>query len=165
MFWLWACTTDPIVVERPPVESLARARLAYRGELRYFDDTLAGLWADLDGRGLLDDTLVVFFTDHGEQQMERGVLDHGFELYAEENRSVAGFWAKTLVPGTWTGPTLHTDLPVTVLGLLGLPSTGTGIPLGQALDHGVPQLSIVRGDRQLHQDWDGVHTFQRCGTR
>ncbi|MEM6930334.1 MAG: sulfatase-like hydrolase/transferase, partial [Myxococcota bacterium] len=64
-------------------------RFRFRAELRYFDDTLAALWADLDARGDLDDTLVVFFTDHGEQFYERGTLGHSHELFAEETAAVA----------------------------------------------------------------------------
>ncbi|MEQ1502365.1 MAG: sulfatase-like hydrolase/transferase [Myxococcota bacterium] len=155
---------------------LDRLHVLYDGELRYFDDTLGRLWAAADDRGALDDTLVVWMTDHGEQQLERGVVDHGFDLFAEENRAGAGFWAKTLAPGAWSGPTLHQDLAVTLEALYGrpIPPTATGIPLGQAPadrvrsvfaysvpDYGVPQLAVIAGDRALHYAWDGVRAFHR----
>ncbi|MCB9689381.1 MAG: sulfatase-like hydrolase/transferase [Alphaproteobacteria bacterium] len=155
---------------------LARVDATYRAELRSFDDQLASLWADLDASGALDDTLVVFATDHGEQQMERGVIDHGFELYAEENRSTAAFWAKGLSPRVWTGPTLHTDLAVTLWTLYGLevPEKASGLVLGAApadrprrvmaysrVDHGPPQLGIVEPGFVLHYDFAGGRAAHR----
>lgn len=61
------------------------------------------MWAELDKRGALDDTLVVFVTDHGEQFAERGGFYHGVWLGSEENRSTAAFWAKNLDAGVWRG--------------------------------------------------------------
>lgn len=151
----------------------------YRGELRYLDDVLAQLWDELGGMGVLDDTLVVFLTDHGEQLLERGVFDHGFELHAEENRAMAGLWARALAPSRWRGPTLHQDLAATLFELYDLDpgEPVSGIPLGQApddravavmaysqVDAGAVQLSAVQGDRQLHTTWDGAHELYELDT-
>lgn len=172
-------------LERFPTEDAAwqqalldRVEVVYEGELRSFDDTLATLWADLDATGALDDTLVVFFTDHGEQLMERGVIDHGFRLFAEENRAAAAFWAKSLPPVAWTGPTLHTDLAATLAAVYGLDlPAASGIPLGEApadrvrrlfaystADYGPPQLGVVRGARVVHHAFDGVRSLHRTDT-
>ncbi|MCA9489699.1 MAG: sulfatase-like hydrolase/transferase [Myxococcales bacterium] len=158
---------------------IARVDATYRAELRSFDDQLASLWADLDASGALDDTLVVFYTDHGEQQMERGVIDHGFRLFAEENRSTALFWAKDLAPRVWTGPTLHTDLAVTLWSLFGLPipKDASGVVLGEApadrtrrvmaysrVDHGPPQLGVIQPGFALHYDFAGGREAHRTTT-
>ncbi|HHO49810.1 MAG TPA: hypothetical protein ENK18_02815 [Deltaproteobacteria bacterium] len=151
----------------------------YRGAVRYLDDVLAQLWSELDAMGLLDDVLVVFLTDHGEQLMERGVFDHGYALYAEESRAAAGLWARTLAPGSWWGPTLHQDLAATLFELYDVDPGGpvSGIPLGSAPDDravgvmayswhdaGAVQLSVVHGDRQLHTTWDGGHELYELDT-
>jgi arylsulfatase A-like enzyme len=143
----------------------------YRAELGWFDLQLDTLWEGLDGAGLLDDALVVFHTDHGEQLMERGVLDHGFELHAEENRAAAAFWARTLVPGTVETPTSHEDLGATTFAVLGhapaVPPSGFVVgsaPEGRVrrlfaysrYDHGAPQLGIVRGGTVALADWGGA---------
>lgn len=156
-----------------------RVDATYRAELRHFDDVLAGLWADLEEAGALDDTLVLFFTDHGEQQHERGRFDHGYELFAEENRSTAAFWAEDLAPGVWSGPTLHTDLAVTLETLYGLvvPRHASGLALGSApidravhvmafssVDHGAPQLGVVEPGFALHYDFAGVRSAHRTDT-
>jgi arylsulfatase len=93
----------------------------YRGELRYLDDQLSVIWSGLDRVGLLDDTLVVFWTDHGEQFFERNKQSHAYNLNAEENNGVWFVWAKNLVPGEWTGPTHGIDVVPTVLDALGVP--------------------------------------------
>ena len=55
----------------------------YDGELRYTDAQIGELLADLDRRGLLDHTLVVVISDHGEELLDRGGIDHGSSLYDE----------------------------------------------------------------------------------
>jgi len=92
----------------------------YHGELTYLDDQLAAVWPVLDANGVLDDTLVIVWTDHGEQFFERGNQSHAYDLEAEENNGVLFFWAKNLVPGEWTGPTHAVDLVPTVLDALGV---------------------------------------------
>ena len=48
----------------------------YDGEVRVFDD-LVGHWLDkLESLGILDDTLVVVTSDHGEELLERGHVGH-----------------------------------------------------------------------------------------
>lgn len=144
----------------------------YRAEIRRMDDALAELFDALGSMSLLEDVLVVWLTDHGEQLLERGQIDHGFALHAEENRAAAGLWARTLRPGRWEGPTLHQDLAATLFDLYEIaPETPlSGIPLGHApvdrgvavmaysrVDAGSVQVSVIQGDRQLHTDWDGTH--------
>ncbi len=152
-------------------QALARAciRNYYGAEIRYWDDQLARLWAGLEREGILDDTLVVFWTDHGEQIGDHGGFQHGSTLYDEENRSTVAFWAKDVVPLRWTGPTIHQDVAPTILEALGLPrGDHTGIVVGEAPDDrarvmfshiygwNVPQLAVVQADRKLYYSWDGT---------
>lgn len=109
-------------------------RVRYAGEVRYLDDQLRDMFAGLDALGLLDDTLVVVWTDHGEQFWEHGDLGHAYELTAPENDGVAFFWARSILPGAWEGPTTAIDLVPTLLSLYGLPMPDevTGKPVGSA---------------------------------
>lgn len=141
----------------------------YRGEIRYWDANLEIFWNDLDARGLLDDTLVAFWFDHGEQFGEHGDFMHGLTLFAEENRGFAAFWAKNIVPAVWTGLTVHQDLPPTILDALGLPPAEehTGVVAGTAPDdrsvytfnylvgYSEPLYGITKGDRQMLYHFDG----------
>ena len=92
----------------------------YDAEVRYLDQQLSYLWLWLGSVGALEDTLVVFFTDHGEQFFEHGELTHAKTLYEEEVGAVAAFWARNLAPVSYTGPTSHRDLVPGILEVLGL---------------------------------------------
>ncbi len=104
----------------------------YHGEVAYLDDQLADMWADLEQRGWLDDTMVVFWTDHGEAFWEHGDQGHAYTLNQEENDGLMFFWSKNIVAGGWSGPTTAPDLAPTLLDLLDLPTPPevTGVPIG-----------------------------------
>jgi arylsulfatase A-like enzyme len=111
----------------PTMSAADQANLAahlwarYHGELRYLDDQIAAFWAQLEAEHLLDDTLVVVWTDHGEQFWEHDQQSHAFYLGAEENDAVLFFWARNLPTQEWTRPTHSVDLVPTVLDALGMP--------------------------------------------
>lgn len=144
----------------------------YDAEIEYWDAEFGRLWAELDAMGALDDTLVVFVTDHGEQLLERGSLGHGYTLGAEENRSTAAFWAKGIVPRVWTANTVHEDLAATLQDHFDVvpPTPSTGTVVGLAPDDrmlrallywstGAARLSVVQHDTQLLYDWWGEKHF------
>ncbi len=113
---------------------LEHLTIRYTGELRYLDDLLQQIWIDLTARGLLKDTLVVFWTDHGEQFWEHDYQAHARGLNQEENASFAFFWADNIVPASWTEPTTHADIAPTILSILGvdIPDVVSGSPAGTA---------------------------------
>lgn len=96
--------------ERGQALLLAHMKVHYSAEIRYMDDQLALLWAGLDAAGALDDTLVLLWTDHGEQFHEHKKWGHSAGLYQEENRALAGWWAPGLTPTRWDVPVQHQDL-------------------------------------------------------
>lgn len=107
----------------------------YTGELRYQDDRMAEWFAEMDRDGWLDHTLVVVWTDHGEQWFERGQFGHAYDLGAEETDGVLGLWAKGMEPAAWDGPTHAVDLVPSVLEALDLPWADEdlhGYPVGAA---------------------------------
>ena len=54
---------------------------AYDGCVRYIDEHIGRLVAELDERGQLDNTLVIITADHGEMLGEHDLLDHGHCVY------------------------------------------------------------------------------------
>lgn len=65
--------------------SAARTPLdRYDGGIAYMDATLGGLFTELRARGVLDRTLVIVTSDHGEGFGEHGLFDHGNSLYRTE---------------------------------------------------------------------------------
>ncbi len=150
----------------------------YEGGLRYWDEHFAEMWSDFETRGLLDDTLVVFWTDHGESFGEHDDLFvHAVSLYDTENRATAAFWARDIEPLRWTGPTTHQDIAPTILTALDVPlGDHTGRVLGHARfdrvrvafnylrGSGIPMISAIQGDRKLMYWWDGTKRFYDLST-
>ncbi len=74
---IWrACTHDFDV----PDEALERMRRFYAGSVRYLDDWMEALLTQLEQADVLDDTLVIVCSDHGENFGEGGLLAHAFSL-------------------------------------------------------------------------------------
>jgi choline-sulfatase len=65
----------------PPTIRLRRGESGYKAELAYVDGVLGGFWAFLEGRGLLNKSLIVFTSDHGEGLNEHGESTHGYFVY------------------------------------------------------------------------------------
>ncbi|MFT4626049.1 MAG: arylsulfatase A-like enzyme [Myxococcota bacterium] len=159
--------------EWPEMSAPDRANLTahltrrYQGEVAFLDASLSGMFADLGARGLLDDTLVVVWNDHGESFWEHGNQSHAWTLHRPENDGLAFFWAPNIVPGAWDGPTHATDLMPTLLELLALPIPEgvTGIPLGLAppgrarfantVARAGVQQSVQIGKNKLLYEWTG----------
>jgi arylsulfatase A-like enzyme len=104
---IWrACVADFDI----PDEALGRMRHLYARSIRYMDDWLGRLLERLDTAGILDDTAVIFTSDHGENFGEGGLMAHAFSL---DDRLIH-------VPFVAAGP--RTDrLPQTVTSLGKLP--------------------------------------------
>lgn len=142
----------------------------YDGEIRFWDTEFGKFWDSLDSLGALDDTLVVFVTDHGQQFFERGGHGHGIFLGPEENRSTAAFWAKDLAPRVWEEPTVHQDVNATINDLYGIVpiNARSGFALGDAPPRAIRiinywgdtvQLGVIRDQTQLNYNFDGSRWF------
>lgn len=55
----------------------------YDAEIRELDDLLASFFGELQSRGLLDHTLVIVTSDHGEEFLEHGDVLHGRTMHRE----------------------------------------------------------------------------------
>ena len=128
----------------------------------------------LEASGALEDTLVVVWSDHGEQFWEHGLHTHAYTMHYAENDALAFFWGKNLKPGVWSEPTTHIDLAPTILEALGQPIPGdvTGEPVGLAREDRVIHtlsdarlgimMSIQVSDSKLQYRWKyGEKEFYR----
>ena len=72
-----------ITFDAPPTDGMVRdLHNAYDGGIAYLDDQLRVLLEELERRGVLDNTVVIVTSDHGEHFGEHGLIDHGNSLYA-----------------------------------------------------------------------------------
>ncbi len=122
-FFLWIHYFDPHADYEPPPDIAARfPGDPYSGEIHYADRELGRVFKELDVDGVLDQTLFVFTSDHGDSLGEHGERTHGLFIYEATTR-VPLLMAGPGVPvGRRVDATVRTaDIVPTVLELLGLP--------------------------------------------
>jgi arylsulfatase A-like enzyme len=94
----------------------------YDGGISYVDAQLGKLFAELEARGELENTIVMVTSDHGEEFFEHGNKTHRKSLFAESVHVpwiVA--WPGMIDPGAEIdGATGIIDIAPTIYGLLGL---------------------------------------------
>ncbi len=98
----------------------------YDGALRFLDDELGAVLADLERRGLADDTVFCLVADHGEEFLEHGRIGHGHGVW---QNLLAVPWILHVpgqAPQVVTTPVSLIDLPPTLLAAAGLPADGAG---------------------------------------
>jgi arylsulfatase A-like enzyme len=75
--------TNPAIREGMDPADLAHVLALYDAEIRFTDDVLKDILDDLEGRGMLENTLVVVTSDHGEEFFEHGMKGHNKTLFDE----------------------------------------------------------------------------------
>lgn len=65
-------------------EEIACVHNKYMAGVRMADDAVKAVIDHLDKLGIRDRTLIVITSDHGQELLERGVIDHGNSLYEEQ---------------------------------------------------------------------------------
>lgn len=116
-----------------PDRFIRRAIDRYDGEILHNDWSLEQLAGKLKQLGILDNTLIVVVSDHGEEFWEHGWTSHGHSLYQELTNGVFLMWNPKLIPvsGRIHEPVQLIDVMPTVLDLLGVPIPG--VVEGQSL--------------------------------
>ena len=94
----------------------------YDGEIRYTDETIGRILEFAAARGLLDNTLVVVTSDHGDEFLDHGKKGHRHTLYQEViHIPLVLWWPHRLRPARISNVVRLYDLAPTVLELAGLP--------------------------------------------
>jgi arylsulfatase A-like enzyme len=173
-----------LAIETPSAEDGRVLNSLYDGEVRENDHAFGALIEGLRSRGLLDDSLVVFTADHGEEFLDHGGLQHGYTLYQELMRVPLA----VRLPGARRGgsrdavPVRQVDLMPTLLALVGAPPVagvqgrdlsarwlgGSALEMPELYSEvefgGVDKLSLRAGMLKLILNRDRTR-FWRAGSR
>jgi len=91
----------------------------YDHEIRFTDDQIARVIADLKARGLWEKTVIVVTGDHGEGFGEHHIDHHGYHLYAAQTKVPFIVRVPGLPPRAVTMPVGHVDILPTLANLAG----------------------------------------------
>lgn len=110
-----------VVHRRGDPHTLDALKALYNAEVSAVDAALARLFAGLEKAGLTN-TIVVFFSDHGEEFFEHSLMEHGFTLYEEQLRvPLIVAWPSKLEGGRVVdAPASLADVMPTILDLIGM---------------------------------------------
>ena len=120
-------------------------RERYEGEVRFMDDELNRVFAELKRQGLYDSTLIAVTSDHGEEFWDHGGFEHGHSFHQEvigvplilklPANLYAGKIAQQWVSAAWLTPTMlkaaevpNNQSPVDLLACLADPNCGLPPP-------------------------------------
>ena len=103
---------------------IKRAIDRYDAEIAHNDRSILRLVEKLRQLGLLENTLIVVLSDHGEEFHEHGWTAHGHSLYRELTQALFLMWHPKLLPSPRrvAEPVQLLDLTPTVLDLVGIRS-------------------------------------------
>jgi len=135
----------------PSEAALGRITAAYDAEVAAVDRELGRLLDELEARGVLDEAIVVFTADHGEEFLDHGDFEHGHHHHTEVVDVPLVVIGPGIDPGQRTDLASLVDVTPTVLGLLGLSTEGTE---GLDLRDPVPARRIATAHGNLSARFD-----------
>jgi arylsulfatase A-like enzyme len=118
---------------------------AYDGSIAYVDDQIKALFGELEARGLLENTIVIVTSDHGESLGEHGILQHSASLYLDEIHVPLIVWNPAYVP---VGKTIATPVSLTTL-----PSTILSLVNSEENPFPAPSLTVLMFGEEAPADW------------
>ena len=149
---------------RPNVEDTPEVRMQYQGHMAMItsiDRAFGWLMDKLEEKGLTENTLVVFTSDHGDMLMSYGWPNNkGRAEHGSCRVPLLMRWPERLKPGTNDSLVGALDLMPTLLGLLGLPVPDTcqGTDCSEAIvagqDVGIEEQPLFF----LPGNWRGIYT-------
>lgn len=100
---------------------LDRVTSLYDGEIAYADEFIGRLFARLSGQGLLDDAVIVYSSDHGDELLDHGGWYHGHTLHRELLHVPLAIRVPQLPGAVVRHPVSMIDVAPTLLEALGVP--------------------------------------------
>ena len=146
---------------KPEQDRLRQFKAWYYGAVKLIDDNVGRLFACLEGEGILDDTIIVFTTDHGEYMGEHGLMGKNMIYETAHRVPFLVRWPGRIAAGTDVNRVIASvDFQQTLLGLVGLEPCGR--------EQGRDGSGLLRGESVTWEDeafvhhpshqWAGVYT-------
>lgn len=113
---------EPRRSNRPPQRDLDHIIALYDGEIRYTDTCISKLLDAFDKFGILDESFVIIFGDHGDEFYEHGRTGHAHTLYNELiHIPLILRWPSNILKGKRIGALAsQVDIMPTILDYLGI---------------------------------------------
>jgi arylsulfatase A-like enzyme len=142
--WADAHPDDAVELDEADV---AFVRALYDGSVRYADLHVGILLDGLEQLGVADDTLVVVLSDHGEDLLEHGHVNHRRSLHDENVGVVLALRGPGIEPARIASPVSLMDVLPTVARIAGVrASPGHGVDLADSNAERAVFSESVRGD-------------------
>ena len=124
-FFLWVHYYDPHYVysKRDGFDFGDERVDLYDSEIAFTDHHLGRLFDHIRDQGLWDETAVVIAADHGEGFGEKGIMLHGYHLYAPQTRVPLIIRIPGTEPRRIQMPAAHVDILPTLANLVGAEPT------------------------------------------
>jgi choline-sulfatase len=166
-FFAWVHLYDPHAPYAPPEPYASRyAGRPYDGTVAWSDDLVGRLAEALRSRGVLDRTLVVVTSDHGEALGDHGEDVHGYFVYEATLRVPLVMRGPGIAPGSVLRGVVRTiDLYPTIAELAGVAAdASSGRSLTAALTGGAanpdPPSFAESLVPRLHYGWSDLHALR-----
>ncbi len=107
---------------------LKRILAGHYGGLTFIDEQIGKIISALEKNGQLDNTIIIFSSDHGAHLGDHDMIHKGTALRRSANIPFIVWWPGKIKKGVRTGFTSHIDLMPTLLDIAGLskPSSNEG---------------------------------------
>ncbi len=119
----------------------------YLNACNHLDGQIGRILAYLEEQGLLDSTVVVITSDHGEEFLEKGHWGHNSSFSQEQIQSPLILWIPGEPPRQIGRITSHLDIPATILPLLGVTNPASDY------SHGLDLLGPASREFTIISDW------------
>ena len=144
----------------------------YDGEIRYIDDQIERFLKKLTQNELMDNSIIIITSDHGEAFFEHGFCDHGSSLYNEE--IVIPFIIQLPPPLQFPDLKMHRTELIDVIALL-LELLGYSLPYeadggGEAISSGAVFSQEISGEQRgipkmtiIKDDFKAIYPVEKMG--
>lgn len=134
-------------------EEIKRARAGYYGSIHHIDHQIGRLFQYMIQEGLMDNTMIVFLSDHGDM-----LGDHNLwrKTYAYEGVARIPFIVR--LPGSFGMSAKRIDVPVAICDVMPTLLEAAGVPIPASVD-GVSLLPALSGEAVGWRDYiHGEHS-------